>query len=283
MSRVGAGGRGPRIDRLGHDLNATPAHRDNAALNETPKSNAFKKGLTSDPRSGHDLTVVKSEPITVKGEQTRRHIFECALALFRENGFDATTMQQVAERANVVKSAAYYYFPGKEAIVQDYYEAVQSAQERICAEHFAAHRDLKSRLAIAMHSKFDLARNDRKLLGVVFRYSGEPQHPLSCLGEATREIRRRSISVFQQAAAVERLPKELEQLLPVALWALQMGLLVLFLYDDSPGQQRTKKTADGALELTLKLLAVAKLPILKPIRTRLLKLLRDSELVPQSP
>jgi AcrR family transcriptional regulator len=229
-----------------------------------------------------DLTMVKSEPSTDKGEQTRQHIFECALALFREKGFDATTMQQVANRAHVAKSAAYYYFPSKEAIVQAYYEVVQAEQERLCNEVFADRKDLKSRLAVAMHSKFDLAKNDRKLLGVVFRYTGEPQHSLSCLGKGTAEIRRRAMAIFQDAISMERLPKDLEELLPLALWALQMGLLVLFLYDDSPDQQRTRKTADGALELTVKLLVVAKLSVLKPIRTRVLSLLRNSELLPNN-
>src|SRR5580698_8929818 len=112
----------------------------------------------------------KNEPVTSKGEETRRHIFECALELFREKGFEATTMQDVAARADVVKSAAYYYFPGKEAIIQAYYEVVQTEQERICAEVFEQSKDLKTRLAAAMHSKFTLAKDDRRLLGVVFRY-----------------------------------------------------------------------------------------------------------------
>ena len=225
--------------------------------------------------------MVKSDPSTDKGEQTRSHIFDCALALFREKGFDATTMQQVAARAGVAKGAAYYYFPSKEAIVQAYYEVVQSEQERLCREAFARDRNLKSRLSIAMHSKFDLTRDDRKLLGIVFRYTGEPQHPLSCLGKDTAGVRRRAMEVFRGAVSSERLPKDLEQLLPLALWALQMGLLVMFLYDDSTRQERTRKTADGALDLTLKLLAVAKLPVLKPIRTKVLALLRNSELLPK--
>ena len=90
------------------------------------------------------------------------------------------------------------------------------------------------------------------------------------------------MAIFQDAISTERLPKDLGELLPLALWALQMGLLVLFLYDDSPDQQRTRKTADGALQLTVKLLAVAKLPVLKPIRTRILSLLRNSELLPDN-
>ncbi len=223
--------------------------------------------------------MVKTDPVTDKGEQTRRHIFESALELFREKGFDSTTMQEIADRAKVVKSAAYYYFPGKEAIIQAYYETLQAEQERICKEAFSQSKDLKFRLPITMHAKFDSVRNDRKLLGVVFRYTGEPDHPLSCLGKGTAEIRRRSTQVFRDAIAQEKLPKDLRELLPVALWALQMGLLVMFLYDSSENQRRTRQMADGALDLTLKLLTLAKLPVLKPVRTRVLSLLREADLL----
>jgi AcrR family transcriptional regulator len=232
-------------------------------------------------RGVHDLTMVKSEPVTDKGGQTRQLIFESALAVFREDGFDAATMQQVATRAGVAKSAAYYYFPSKEAIILAYYEAVQSEQERVCAEVFTHTRDIKARLASAMHSKFDLTRDDRNLLGVVFRYTGECDHPLSCLGKGTADMRRRSIEVFRRAISQQRLPKDLEQLLPLALWSLQMGLLIMFLYDDTPGQLRTRKVADGALSLTLKLISLAKLPVLKPIRAKVLALLREGDLLPE--
>ena len=230
----------------------------------------------------HDLTMVKTDPSTGKGEQTRKQIFDSALQLFREHGFDATTMLEIAGHATVVKSAAYYYFPSKEAIVQAYYETVQAEQERRCEEVFAQTRDLKKRLAIALHAKLDLAKDDRNLLGVVFRYTGEPEHPLSCLGPGTAEIRRRSIQVFRNAIAAEKLPADLKELLPVALWALQMGLLVMFLYDSSEKQRRTRRMADGALDLTLKLLGLARLAILKPIRTRVLLLLREADLLPGS-
>ena len=255
-----------------------PSERCNEDLNR------FKNRLTRAGVSGHYLTMFKNEAVTNKlatnkGEQTRAHIFGCALELFREQGFEATTMQDIAARADVVKSAAYYYFPGKEAIVQAYYEAVQMEQERICAEAFAASGSLRARLKAAMETKFDLAKDDRRLLGVVFRYTGEPEHPLSCLGRGTAEIRRRSIAIFEQAIAEEKLPADLRELLPVALWALQMGLLVMFLYDESAGQRRTRRLAEGALDLTLKLMGLAKLAVLRPVRTKALGLLKEAELV----
>lgn len=218
---------------------------------------------------------------TEKAEQTRQTIFQAALQLFREQGFDRTTMQEIATRAGAVKSAAYYYFPSKDAIIAAYYETVQTEQERLCAEAFATTKKLQPRLKLAMHSKLDLAKDDRNLLGVVFRYTGEPHHPLSCLGRGTEEIRRRATAIFRDAIAEEKLPPDLRELLPMALWALQMGLIVMFLYDESPGQRRTRKLADGALDLTLKLLGLAKLPVLKPVRKRVLELLKDAALLPE--
>ena len=256
-----------------------------ACLSQLGTGNGFDPGqicLDRELCGAHDLTMVKSDPTTDKGEQTRTQIFKSALQLFRERGFDSTTMQEIAKHALVVKSAAYYYFPSKEAIVQTYYETVQSEQERLCEEVFAGSKDLKARLTTALHSKFDLAKDDRNLLGVVFRYTGEPEHPLSCLGRGTAEIRRRSTQVFRNAIAEEKLPNDLKELLPVALWALQMGLLVMFLYDSSENQRRTRRMADGALDLALKLLGLAKLAVLKPIRTKVLLLLRQADLLPGS-
>ena len=223
----------------------------------------------------------KSEVPTVKGEQTRTAIFETSLELFRDRGFDSTTMQDIAAAARVAKSAAYYYFPSKEAIVAAYYDAIQSEQERLCAMVFSQTTDLRKRLEAALTTKFDLVQDDRKLLGIIFRYAGEPSHPLSCLGEATSDVRCRAMRSFSEALSIERLPKDLEQLLPLALWSLQMGLLALFLYDSTKGQQRTRKLAAGALDLTEKLLMLAKLPILKPVRKRLLALLDEADLLPQ--
>jgi hypothetical protein len=48
---------------------------------------------------------------------------------------------------------------------------------------------------------------------------------------------------------------------------------------DSENQRRTRRMADGALNLTLKLLGLAKLAVLKPIRTRVLLLLRQEDLL----
>jgi hypothetical protein len=63
---------------------------------------------------------------------------------------------------------------------------------------------------------------------------------------------------------------------------LHMGILLYFIYDDSPEQQRTRRLVDGVLTLIVRLLALAKLSVLKPVRGSILALLRDAGLLPES-
>src|SRR6516165_11131234 len=47
--------------------------------------------------------------------RTRRALADTALRLFTEKGFDATTLEELAEEAEVSKSTFFRFFPAKEA------------------------------------------------------------------------------------------------------------------------------------------------------------------------
>ncbi|MCP4543998.1 MAG: TetR/AcrR family transcriptional regulator [Chloroflexi bacterium] len=49
--------------------------------------------------------------------ETRQRLMEAALQLFQEHGYDATTVEQIAEAADVAKSTFFNYFETKEAIL----------------------------------------------------------------------------------------------------------------------------------------------------------------------
>jgi AcrR family transcriptional regulator len=54
-----------------------------------------------------------------KGERTRQGIMEAAYELFLTQGYAATSMRQIAQRANLALGGIYNHFPSKEAIFSE--------------------------------------------------------------------------------------------------------------------------------------------------------------------
>src|SRR5688572_4868122 len=63
----------------------------------------------------------------LKSEEKSSKILETALELFRTEGYDKSTMRDIAKAAGVATGAAYYYYPSKDAIVMSFYR--RSAEE----------------------------------------------------------------------------------------------------------------------------------------------------------
>ena len=222
-----------------------------------------------------------ASPTAESGGTARERILDTAIRMFRESGFDETTMRQIASEAGVALGLAYYYFPSKEALVMAYYERVQSVHSVVARENLLQARTLKDRLGMLFQTKLDVLAEDRKLLGALFRYAGSPEHPLSFLGRATAPLRADCMGLFAEALEPERLPEDLLELAPLLLWALQMGVLLYFLYDSSPNFKYTRKLVDGSVKLGVGLLGLARLPLLRPARRNLLGLLQEAGLLPQ--
>ncbi len=54
--------------------------------------------------------------------ETRRRIYQAAMALFVEKGFDDTTVEEIAKRADVAKGTVFNYFPHKKSFLHTSYE-----------------------------------------------------------------------------------------------------------------------------------------------------------------
>jgi AcrR family transcriptional regulator len=57
--------------------------------------------------------------VTSKRERTRDRLLTCALDLFEQQGFEATTVAQIAAAAGVTPMTLFRYFPAKEQLLLD--------------------------------------------------------------------------------------------------------------------------------------------------------------------
>src|SRR5215471_19554926 len=122
-----------------------------------------------------------------KSDATRNRILESALDLFRVQGFDDTTMRQIASKAEVAGGAAYYYFPSKDAIVLAFYDQAQKEMEPLIKEALASSRDLRQRLQALIEVKLQYFEGSRPFLGALASRT-DPAHPLSPFSNETKAI-----------------------------------------------------------------------------------------------
>jgi len=214
--------------------------------------------------------------VTAKAEETRERIVDSALQLFREQGFDETTMRDIADAAGVATGAAYYYFRSKEELVMAFYLRTAEEARTLMPELIARSTDLRKRLRAVIDLKLSQFAEHRRLLIALVRIGIDPKHPLSPFGKETEGLREESVDAFGDALerSSVKIPKELRRDLPRLLWLYEMGIILFWIFDESPGQKKTQKLLDGTLDLIVSLIRLSSLPLIGPLRRRLLNTLR---------
>ena len=214
--------------------------------------------------------------VTAKAEETRERIVDAALKLFRDQGFDQTTMRDIAAEADVATGAAYYYFRSKEELVMAFYVRTVEEGRTLLPPAMARSNDLGKRLRAIIDFKLGQFAEHRRLLIGLARIGIDPDHPLSPFGNETRSIREEGIAEFEAAlhGSNVRVPKDLQADLPRLLWLYQMGVILFWIFDNSPKQARTRTLLDGTLDLIVRLIRLSSLPLMGPLRRRLLHTVR---------
>ena len=216
-----------------------------------------------------------SNLVTTKAEETRNRILDAALRLFHERGFEQTTMRDVAAEAEVATGAAYYYYRSKEELVLAFYVRTDEEAAEIFAKAIASTKDLKKRLRRLIDARFTQFEEHRELLTALLKSGVDPRNPLSPFGEETRAIREENIAWYARAleGSDVKLPRDIAPHVPRLLWLYQVGLIYFWITDPSPRQQRTERLVDASLDLVVQLLRVSTLPLMGPLRKRVLKVL----------
>jgi AcrR family transcriptional regulator len=217
------------------------------------------------------------QPKTVKGEHSRAAIFEAALALFQERGYEATTMRAIAERAGVSLGSSYHYFASKEHLVLEFYRHTHQLHLAAIGPVLARERDLTARLRNVVRAVVVTCEPFHDFAGAIFSTVANPVSPLNPFGKESKALRDEVIDLYAEVVkgSDARLPDDIVAELPTLLWLYQMGILYFWIFDKSPGRLRTLEVIDQTTELMVRLLGLANIPVLRGSRKKILNLVRS--------
>ena len=189
------------------------------------------------------FTLLEGEPPTPpsKAALTRERILQTALTLFRTNGYENTTLRQIAAESGSSLGLAYRYFSCKEEFVLAFYESL--AAEFIQQIPLLPQGKIAERFAAAFRLKLALVEPHNELIGVLLSSALNPNSRVAVLGKASADIRLRMQSAFS------RLVNESDDVPDAAtaaalaklLYIVHLALLYFRVNDRTPGGRATSE------------------------------------------
>ncbi|NEC91908.1 TetR family transcriptional regulator [Streptomyces sp. SID12501] len=208
-----------------------------------------------------------SAPAPAKSEQTRALILETAMRLFKERGYDKTTMRAIAKEAGVSVGNAYYYFAGKEHLIQGFYDQLAREYQEAAREVLDRETELEARLAGVYRAWLDVSASYHEFAVQFFKTAADPNSPLSPFSPESEHARTQAINVHREvlAGSKAKVPEELRDVLPELMWLSQMGMVMYWIYDRTEGRERTYRLAGRGARLTARGVSLARFRVLRPL------------------
>ncbi len=175
---------------------------------------------------------------TPEGTETRRRLFDTAIALMAERGYVATTLRDVADEAGVSPGLLYRYFPSKQAVVLALYEDL-SAEYATAAARMPNGR-WRDRFLFALRTSLAVLKPHRQTLAaLVSVLIGDAERGLFSTDSAFSRLRVQAVFDRAVIGATDAPRPQLAGALGRLLYLLHLAVLLWWLLDKSPRQRAT--------------------------------------------
>lgn len=201
--------------------------------------------------------------MTGKSERTRELLVDTALTLFRSEGYERTTMRRIADEAGVSTGNAYYYFAGKDALVQELYARIQD-DHRALAEPLLVDGDpVADNLARVLHAGLDVMDPYHSFGATMVAAALRPSEAVSPFSAESSAARDQAVGLLAETVRRSKgAPRgALGERLPKLLWLAYLGVTLHWVSDTTPDQRRTRDLVDGLAPLLGRALRIARLPV----------------------
>ncbi|WP_040164333.1 TetR/AcrR family transcriptional regulator [Microbacterium gorillae] len=209
-----------------------------------------------------------------KSDRTRATIREAAIASFRERGYDATTIRYLADELGISVGSAYYHFPSKSHLIQELYVDVANAHAEAVRPQLAAKGKLAARVRIVILESLRQLEPYGEHANEFLVAAIEPGGDASPLSGPSAQARDAFLATFNDVVAgtSDKIPKDIAELLPAALYRANLLASLAWVQDRSPGHARTKRLVERGTSLLGLGLPALRIP---PVKRALRELLTD--------
>jgi len=202
-----------------------------------------------------------------RGTETRGKLVETALRLFRDEGFQSTTMRRIAGEAGVSLGNAYYYFASKDELVHELYLVIQRDHRDRALPLLREGGSLEENLRTVLHAGLDVTAPYHGFGGTFLQSALPTTSRSSPFSVESTDARAMAIDLMRDAlvASKQRTPPSLEKELPTLLWLTYLGVTLHWVTDASPEQTRTRALIDGLSPVVAKAVKLARLPVARSL------------------
>lgn len=176
---------------------------------------------------------------TSQGLGTRQQLYETAIRLIGEHGFEQTTLRDVATAANVSVGLLYRYFPSKQAVVLALYDQLSTEQERRAAP--IPRGKWRDRFLFVLDTSLAVLRPHRQTMTALIPIL-VGHGPDGLFSATTAFSRERVLRLYQDAVvgAADAPKPEVGAALGRLLYLIHLAVILWWLLDKSPQQRATR-------------------------------------------
>jgi AcrR family transcriptional regulator len=202
---------------------------------------------------------------STKGARTAARIRSVAFDALRENGWRATTMRGIAERAGVSPGTIYLALPSKEHLLLELYSETVERIERGAIRELEGVRAFGARLRVVMAIALDEIAPFHRVATEAIGQAIAHDSPVSPFGDRSRAPREQMIGLFTTVVGDSDLiaDRQLREALPELLWALLMAGMLAWTSDRSREQRRTRALVEQAIPMLDRAIRVTAVPLLR--------------------
>lgn len=198
-----------------------------------------------------------TQPLTEKGRQTRQRILDTATQLFCEDGYEHTTLRDIAVAADCSPGLVYHYFASKEQIAQALYLQLG---ELLTTLQLPTSR-LDERYYALMLKRLDQFSENRESVAALFSAAMKPNSAVAFTGDEEWYDPMCKIMMQVTVKSIDAPQGKQAEHMADLLYAMYLLLTLFWLYDRTPQQ----RASHNLLKLIRELLRIVRPMLLMPM------------------